>query len=334
MGKGHLTLAAALLCVVINPLLAAPAEARASIEQRRSVPCDSECLQARMEGYLQALTTGSFERLRFAPNLQASENGSPVRIGAGAASQIVRLGQYRITAVDPVHGQVGFVGVAQTKTGATMLAIRLKVIDAEISEAETIIPGATLPSVFQDAARSLLERRARAAFELPLSRSERRSRKVMIRAANSYYEGIERGSGRIVAFADDCHRIENGIAMVNNPEVQYPLVSADARALPNFGAMGCRAQFDTGMTALSTVTHRRFPLVDERTGVVFAFTRYNVYGRRMCTPIKGFGVACARSGSHPYPLDLLEVFKIRNGRIHEMESVWTMLKAPGASPAK
>jgi len=146
----------------------------------------------------------------------------------------------------------------------------------------------------------------------------------MIAAANSYYEGIERGSGDLAAFAPDCHRIENGVALVNNPHAPFDFVSPTGRELPNFGAMGCREQFDTGIWGTDAIASRRFPLVDERTGVVAAFTIYRNHAKSRCAEVRGYGQVCTK-GPARVDLDLVELFKVHGGLIHEMESIWTVI---------
>ena len=115
--------------------------------------------------------------------------------------------------------------------------------------------------------------------------------------------------------------------MVNNPGFDYHLVSPQGRKLPNFAAMGCREQFDTGVWNADGISQRRFPLVDEQTGVVAAFTVYESYLKKPCADVVGLGKACPASPTPHFSLDLVELFKIRGGKIHEMESVWTVQPA-------
>jgi hypothetical protein len=125
--------------------------------------------------------------------------------------------------------------------------------------------------------------------------------------------------------------IENGIALVNNPGFHYDFISAAGKELPNFAAMGCREQFNTGIWATDTVSDRRFPLVDEERGIVVAFTQYNSYARARCAEVVGYGQVCPPAELQPFSLDLVEFFRAGDGRIHEMESVWTVLPPGGGS---
>ena len=149
----------------------------------------------------------------------------------------------------------------------------------------------------------------------------------MRRAADSYYDGVEQGNGDIVAFSDQCHRIEDGIPLVNNPDVVFPImISQQGRSLPNFAAMNCRDQFNTRVWSTDSISDRRYPLIDEKYGIVFAYTLYHRFSKSSCVDLRDYGRACAPAGQGtPATLELLEAFKIRGGKIHEMESIWTVL---------
>jgi hypothetical protein len=116
---------------------------------------------------------------------------------------------------------------------------------------------------------------------------------------------------------------------VNNPDFHFQFSAPEGKALPNFAAMGCREQFNTGIWSSDTVSNRRFPLVDEERGLVVALTQYNSYAKSRCATVVGVGEVCPAGDSPPVSLDLVEIFRVGDGRIHEMESVWTVLP-PGA----
>jgi hypothetical protein len=70
--------------------------------------------------------------------------------------------------------------------------------------------------------------------------------------------------------------------------------------------------------------------VDESTGVVAAFTIYRSNAKSDCAEVKGYGKVCPSVRSHS-DLDLVELFKIRGGNIHEMESIWNHIPADAGS---
>ena len=293
-------------------------------EGKSPANCDRACLDGLIDRYLAALVAHDPMRVPSAESVKFTENTAALKLGEGAWKTATGVGSYQIHIADPVTNQAAFIGVLKEGGKATMFALRLKAANRRITEIETILARSGLGGVSDLAPSKLVT--SRAAFAQVLAKPERSAREKMMAVANSYYEGIERGSGDVVPFAADCHRIENGVALVNNPGFEFPLRSPSGRKLPNFAAMGCREQFNTRLWTTDNITSRRFPVIDEERGVAAAFTIYNSHGTKECADVVGIGPVCpAAAGSKPGSLDLLEFFKIRNGEIHEMESVWTIL---------
>lgn len=288
--------------------------------------CDRICLNGFLDRYVEALIAHDPGRAELAPDFRWTENGVSVPPGAGLWQSLTDLGDYRIRAVDAASGQAALLGVLLEGPRSTMFALRLQVVKRRITEAEIII-ARTVPETFAAAAPRL--RTARRAFGEGFDPATRVPRARMIEVANAYYDGLEQGSGGAVPFAEDCHRIENGIALVDNPGFHFDYVSPEGRELPNFAAMGCREQFNSGIWGADTVTERRFPLVDEERGIVVAFARYNSHARSRCAAVIGYGQACLPAAQEAASRDLAEFFRVGDGRIHEIESVWTALP-PGA----
>jgi hypothetical protein len=292
--------------------------------------CDRPCLNGLMDRYLTALVARDASRVPAAPTVKFTENSQVLKLGDGAWKTATGLGTFRIEFADPRGGQVGFIGVLQEGGKSTMLAVRLKVVGRRITEVETILARVSLGGD-ADLAPSRLTT-ARRAWATIVPESERSPRDEMIKVANSYYEGIGVPKGDITKFADDCHRIENGVALVNNPNYDFGYVSPSGKKLPNFAAMGCREQFNTHLWETDFVDHRRFSVIDEERGLVWVFSSYHGHARKKCADVVGYGPVCAGPAAGSSTLDLVELFKIRNGLIHEMESVWTILP-PGVKPA-
>ena len=121
--------------------------------------------------------------------------------------------------------------------------------------------------------------------------SRRSSRDELVAIANAYFDGMQRNDGKgYYPFTDDCDRIENGAHTTNTPS---------GPATPggfNYMALDCKKQFESGYLAIVTRIHqRRFPLVDEERGVVFA----------------------GRASS----IEASEAFKIENGKIRRVEMI-------------
>ena len=102
-------------------------------------------------------------------------------------------------------------------------------------------------------------------FTATVPEADRVSRAQMISTANMYFAGLENNDGKAVyPFADDCNRVENGMQTTNNPTLS-------PNAAFNAFGMSCMAQFKSGYYAIVTrIDHRRFPIVDQERGVVWA----------------------------------------------------------------
>lgn len=286
--------------------------------------CDRECLRVMTKKYVEALASRDVSRVPLSETVRATENTKPIKPGDGIWKSATAIGPYRIFVQDPLTGQAAFMGVVREDSGATMLVVRMKVQNAQIAEIETIVTRAGFPGPAALAPAALLE--ARRAFQDPVSADARQTREQLIATANSYYDGIERNS--FVPFARDCQRIENGVAVTHNPQFSFSVVSPSGRLLPNFAGMGCAEQFAARLWGTDTITHRHFPIVDPEHGVVLVIATYNVFVKGSCAESPLYGRVCPEHISPPVSLDVAELFKIRNGRIHEIESIWTAVPYP------
>jgi len=115
------------------------------------------------------------------------------------------------------------------------------------------------------------------------------------------------------------------VPLTNNPSFKFALKSPSGKEPPNIAAMGCKQQFDAGFWATDYIDHRRFPIVDEERGLVLALTTYQAHGTKQCAEGRWVGTVCPAADAPPVTLDLAELFRIKDGKIHEMESVWTVL---------
>src|SRR5208282_6843527 len=128
--------------------------------------------------------------------------------------------------------EVGFLGIMQENDKPVELALRLKIVNGKIAEAEHLI------------ARNLSER-SLANLQTPrpgllatVPPSERVPRDEMLKIGASYYEALVTADANDAPFADDCIRRENGMQTTSNPPPDKP-------GFGTLGAMGCAAQLHT-----------------------------------------------------------------------------------------
>jgi hypothetical protein len=149
-------------------------------------------------------------------------------------------------------------------------------------------------------------------YDTPLNPFERSTRRKMIHIANSYFEGIEKGTAD-VPFHPSCNRYENGFQTTNNPPVF---------------ASTCKERFDNKVFSyIKRVRNRRFPMSDVERGLVFALVIFDIPGRK--EDFTNFPMPFEDLPSRvfkPRSMFLVEVFKIVDGQIFSIEAM--MVNAP------
>jgi hypothetical protein len=107
-----------------------------------TVPCDRACLQSLVEQYLDAWVARDPKRLPLAPNVKFTENGQRLELGDGSWNVATGKGKYRLWVPDAQTGQVTVIttvtedGQTQGSNVGSLLALRLKVVNRQLSEVE------------------------------------------------------------------------------------------------------------------------------------------------------------------------------------------------------
>lgn len=302
---------------------AALADAAAGSGPPAPVHCDRPCMEGLVDQYLAALVRHDPSGLPLSKGVRFTENTIELKLGEGlwiGATEAPTT--FKIYAVDPESSQVGFLGVMKERGQPLILALRLKVINGRITEVEHVIArnirGAALDNLVTP----------RAAFLTDVPAAERTPRWEMINAADNYFEAIERSDGSIAPFADDCERHENGGQTTHNARpVPWPVPlgsKAADDAMAYIGTLSCRDQFNTHiMDFITRLWPRRIAVVDEQKGLVFAFPMFNqeanAEGRIHLKNVPGLeSMALGATSSN---LQAGEMFKIRAGKIHEIEAM-------------
>jgi hypothetical protein len=132
---------------------------------------------------------------------------------------------------------------------------------------------------------------------------------------------IVQDNGDVAPFADECQRRENG-GISANGQTQTPEEAA-ADNFSVFRKMKCDEQLSTGvMSYITDITDRHVFAVDEEKGLVFAFSIFRHNGKPKVMKIIGVpGVTELANDYGPFELPAAHVFKIRNGKIYEIEAI-------------
>jgi hypothetical protein len=278
--------------------------------------CNRQCLSDKMDQYLEALAGNDPAGLPLAEDVQLVENAEKIPIGEGLWKTATGgPSDFTIIVADPDGGEVAFMGVIEENEKPTIAAIRLKVMDHQIKEIDHLVLHSgdePLHPNMSEVRPALLERQPKL---------ERVPRQRMIEIANSYYEALVGNDGDLAPFADECQRRENGDIGANDPSPLPAGREVDASSI--LSRMKCGEQISTGMWSYITdITDRRILAVDEAKGLVFAFSIFRHDGEPKVMEITGVpGVTELPNNWGVFDLPAAHVFKIRNGKIHEIEAI-------------
>ena len=294
------------LSLVIVGLLTA-----ARISQAQAPQCDRACLIMTTNIYLAGLVAHDPSIVRFSPDVKFVENTVPMKPGDGlwkTASAIPTT--FKIYVPDVVAQQIGFLGIMQENNRPIEFALRLKIVDGQIVEAEHLIArnlgAVTLVNL-------VVPRPALLATVPP---DKRVPREQMLTIGASYYEALVTADANDAPFADDCVRRENGMQTTSNPPSAAP-------GRGTIGAMGCAAQLRTHtFDYIKRIEPRRVWIADPETGLVFGLSQFRHPMEEKSLKIVGVpGVDSVPMNFNPFDLPAAHIFKVSDGKMHEIEAM-------------
>jgi hypothetical protein len=204
---------------------------------------------------------------------------------------------------------VGFFGTMQENGRGIAIALRLKIENHRIAEAEQVLVRS--PRTYdlmekQGSPDPLMLETVPAAGRLP--------RTELIAKANKYFEAIEDGNGKMAPFDPNCQRFENGM-----------------RTTPK---EGCSAQLDTHVfDYIQKIYPRRFEVVDQERQIVFGFFMFNHPGDITWVNVPGQGRHdMPGAAKRAFSVDVAEAFRIKDGMIRKVEALMTALPYGAKNP--
>ena len=281
--------------------------------------CDRACLEGLATQYLAALVAHDPKRLPLAADVKYTEQDQVMDVGDGFWGTATQIGGYRHCFADPTEEQIGCIVTMHEGDHLLILGMRLRVQLGRITEIETTYyrQGGGGPSNIAGYDTSQPDP---IWFET-IPPEQRASRQQLMATANMYFAGLENNDGKgVYPFADDCDRIENGIHTTNNPTLS-------PNAPFNAFALSCMAQFKSGYYAVVTrIHHRRFPLVDEDRGVVWANVIFDQNGTVQNIHLTNGQDVSMKNFNRPSSLEVTETFKITAGKIRRIEMMGSGLQ--------
>jgi hypothetical protein len=283
-----------------------------------ALPCARACMEQLAARFTKALATHDPQSLPLAGNVRYTEMGQELELGDGLWGTASDVGNYAHVFADPATGQIGLFATMKENGRPFVMGARLKVELGRISEIEVVLYRSGSGPKWNDAGVLALDKMAspKPLWNLAAPARGRLSRQELVAIANAYFDSIQRNDGRgTYPFTDDCDRLENGVYTTNNPGL---VKMGDI----DIGGMGCKQQFETGLYGVVTRVHdRRFPVVDEERGVVFALAVFDHAGTIPELTMPSGRKVSTGFFSKPSSILLTEAFKIRGNLIQQVEAV-------------
>jgi len=269
----------------------APEEAPDTVAATETQACDRACLDEALDGVLAAMLAHDPAAAPLADSFRYTENAVEVTPGEGLWASATALGAVQRKYLDPGSGQAAYFGLIEHGDGLGIATLRIRVEDGAVTEGELVLGGPT-DGLFDPDGLA-----AAPPPDGPLAPELRSSREDMMAAANSYFDGLTTNVDEAVHAIPGCVRIENGVQVTGMRPGRDGGPPVDRGDCSNMA----------GMTQISGVSSRRFPVVDEEAGVVIGM---GVFERP---------AGAARADGTLWPRNLLtEPFAVENGRIRSI----------------
>jgi len=317
--RARIVLTATLCCLALG--MGAGIFAPKVVHANGPIPtdCDRACLEGLATQYLNALVAHDPKQLPLAQDVRYTEQDQVMDVGDGFWGTATAIGHFRLCFSDLIMEQIGCMVTMHEGDHLLIMGMRLRVELGRITEIETTYyrQGGGGPSGIAALDASTPD----PIFTTTVPEADRVSRAQMISTANMYFAGLENNDGKgVYPFADDCNRVENGMQTTNNPTLS-------PNAPFNAFAMSCMAQFKSGYYAIVTrIHHRRFPIVDQERGVVWANVIFDQNGTVQTIHLTNGQTVSMKLFNRPSSLEVTEAFKVQGGLIHRIIMVGSGLQ--------
>jgi hypothetical protein len=283
--------------------------------------CNRACLENVIDQYLKAVVAHDPSKLPLSKDVMYTENNQVIEVGDGFWKTAQGLGNYRHVFADPEFGQVAMMGTMMEAGTPILMSLRLRVELGRITEIESIYfkPGGGGPNNI--AAMDKMGKAEDLWFRT-IPPAQRLPRQQMISVADAYFSGLQKNDGKGVngsptyPFTNDCHRIENGA-----PTTNVPAPPNQAPGTINLFSLDCLTQFQKGLYyVVQNIHHRRYPLVDQERGVVWAHCTFDQ--GTVNSGVLSDGTKHSYPGfNRPSSILVSEAFLIENAKIRRVEMV-------------
>ncbi|MDR1356322.1 MAG: hypothetical protein LBJ58_01485 [Tannerellaceae bacterium] len=279
---------------------------------------DRDCLIGLVDSYFKALVAHDPSGIPFAMNVRFVENVDAKPVGEGLwQTASAAPSTFKIYVPDPEVGEVGFMGMMEERGKPVLIALRLKVLDGFVVEAEHLLARDLDPKNMK------YLQTVRPAILAAIPEKERMKRYEIAGVAYSYYDALIMDNGFLSPMADDCTRRENG-----SPASNSGIPDNETDESPNYSALKTVDQFNTNMMDyIDDIDNVRVFAVDTSTGLAFGFSHFRHGMAKRVFPIYNMPGVTTREMQMPaFDLPAAHVYKISGGEIHEIEAMGFLAK--------
>jgi hypothetical protein len=292
--------------------------------------CNRQCLVDMMQRYLTALVKHDPKAVPFAKEVKFVESTANIPVGKGlwvTASEGPK--DFQIYAADPVAQQVACLVMMKENNKDILLGARLKLENARITEAEHLVVRDLGSSPAGQGALDNLKKPRPGLLE-DLSPTDRTPRPELLKAGLAYYDALTGENGKLAPFAPECERHENGMITAGRPPAAKSKSAAKegANAMPVAAADAwrCEEQLSTGtFTYITEIRNRRVLIADEQKGLAVGFSMFyhdsTVKEFNYKDPKTGKVLEKRASYQGTFNLPAMHIYKIRKGKIYEIEAI-------------
>lgn len=265
-----------------------------------------------LDRYLAALEANDPTQVDWAPVVYNTENNVALMVGDGMWVTVTGRGSYDLRFCDPEQRTVGFFGsIFETTADESPFAMWLRVDEQmRVCEVEALAlrkVDHTMP--FRD---PKFWDKPQLNEMLPPEKQTPRER--LISFANGYFDTLQLNDGTMFTkFHPDANRVENGYQTTNNNHDEL------SKHIPVV-RLGCAEQFEKGYYKFDDrLRGRRFPVVDVERGLVLGAGFIDHCGKLRDYTLTD-GTVEKSPFLRPQTLNLLELFKVKDGAIEQIEA--------------
>jgi hypothetical protein len=302
-----------------------------TIGSSRGAPkCDRQCLVDLMQQYVGALANHSPKDLPFAEKVKFTENSDKgvdiLEVGKGLWENATGgPTEFQIYAADPEAQAVACLVMMKEKEKDILLGARIKLDNGKIIEAEHLVVrgGAMSRQPFSEMPGL---QKARPGFSEDVPKDEQMTREDLLRIGLSYYDALTSEDGTRAPFAAECERHENGMTTAGGTPPAPKEKASPEGAMPTGGFGGiprdCEGQISSGVFSYITEIKPHMVVADVQKGLAVGFSMFRHDGTKRLA-VDAAPETDNKTQWGQFNLAAMHIFKIRNGKLYEIE-------APGA----